>query len=127
MKSFWPLLLACAAAGCSSPDQPGPQQIAVRTDPAGARCTVQQGAAVVGAVDPTPGDVTVQPSEASLTITCRKAGWQTATGSVAAQYKGVGFGRLLAGGAAAVVEDAVKQSDFTYDANPPPIALQPAS
>ncbi len=126
MKNPWPLLLACTLVGCSSPGQPGPQQITVRTEPAGASCTVQQGSAVVGAVDPTPGEVSVQPNEASLAITCRKPGWRTTIGSVAAQYKGVGFGRLLTGGAAAVVEDAVKQSDFTYDANPPPILLQPA-
>ena len=127
MRHPWPLLLAFAFAGCGAPGQPGLQQVTIQTEPAGASCTVRQGPTVIGAVDPTPGDLAVQPSEAALAITCRKAGWRSATGSVAAQYKGVGFGRLLTGGAAAVVEDAVKQSDFTYDANPPTIQLQPAS
>ncbi len=103
------------------------QQVAVKTDPPGASCTVQKASALVGVVDPTPGEIMVPPSATSLTITCRKPGWRIATGVVAAQYKGVSVGRLLTGGAAAVVEDAVKQSDYIYDGNPPPIQLQRAS
>ncbi len=114
MRRMMVFLLVCSAAGCSAPDSM-PGQVAIRTSPAGATCTVRRGDQTLGVVSPTPGSLAVTPSERGLVMTCTKPGWQTAVGTVDAVYKGIGFGQLLSGGAAAVVEDAAKGTDFRYD------------
>ena len=101
-------------AGGRGAAPPGPAPVASATNPAGATCTVQRGGTVLGVVL-TPGSLVVAPSERDLTVTCTKPGWQPAAGTVKAIYKGVGFGQLLTGGAAAVLEDAAEGTDFHYD------------
>ena len=105
--------LAAMIAGCSAAADPG--TVAIRSTPAGASCTVQRGGTVLGVVNPTPGTLPVGPSERDLLVTCTKPGYRAATATVKAVYKGVGFGQLLTGGAAAVVESAAKGTDFHYD------------
>lgn len=107
------LLLALLACGCAP--QAGADQVTINSDPPGASCTVERGAATLGVVDPTPGVLTVSQSDKPLRVTCRKARWRPGTGEIAALYKGIGVGRLLTGGFAAVAEDAAKSDDFTYD------------
>ena len=124
MQRLVPILLAAALAGCAS-HSAGPQTVAVRSDPPGAACTVERAGTVIGTVDPTPGALAVDHSDKPLTVTCRKPGWLPATGTVAAIYKGIGLGQLLTGGAASVVEDAVKSTDFTYDGNGVTVVLPP--
>ena len=109
---FLLVVLAQGLAGCSSAD---PGTVTIRTVPAGASCTVQRGGTVLGVVNPTPGSLPVDPSEKDLLVTCTKPGYQAATGTVKAVYRGVGFGQLLVGGAAAVIESAAKGTDFRYD------------
>ncbi len=108
------LLLAGTLAGCGAPAGT-PGQVAITTVPSGASCTVQRGGTVLGVIAPTPGSLAAGPSEKDLAVTCTKPGWQTAVGTVKAVYQGVGLGQLLSGGAAAVVEDAAKGTDFHYD------------
>ena len=108
------LLLALLACGCSSA-QSGTDQVTISSDPPGASCAVERGGATLGVVDPTPGALTVSQSDKALSVTCRKDGWRPGTGEIAALYKGIGVGRLLTGGFAAVVEDTAKSTDFTYD------------
>ena len=114
MRRVGLMLLVSLVCGCSGSPPDGPAPVAIETNPAGATCTVQRGSTVLGVVS-TPGSLAVTPSEKDLTVTCMKPGWRTAIGSVKAIYKGVGFGQLLTGGAAAVVEDAAKGTDFHYD------------
>ena len=114
MRRVWLMLLVGGVSGCSGAAPGGPAPVAIETNPAGATCTVQRGGTVLGVVA-TPGSLAVGPSEKDLTVTCTKPGFQTATGTVKAIYKGVGLGQLLTGGAAAVVEDAAKGTDFHYD------------
>ena len=116
--------LAGCLAGCSSAGA-GVGQVAIRTDPSGATCTVQRGGTVLGVVAPTPGVLAVDPSERDLLVTCTKPGFQPASGTVKAIYKGVGVGQLLTGGAAAVVEDAAKGTDFRYDPAGVTVTLAP--
>ena len=118
--------VAFAFAGCASAPGGGNQTVQVHSEPAGAACTVSRGGAVVGAVDPTPGQIVVGPSEKDLLVTCTKPGWQTGTGAVKAIYKGFGLGQLLTGGAAAVVEDAAKGTDFHYDDAGATVILPPS-
>ena len=122
------LLLASLLAtltGCSGSADGTAQLVSVRSEPAGAACTVARGTAVLGIVDPTPGALPVGASDQDLTVTCQKPGWQPATGTVKAGYRGIGFGQLITGGAAAVVEDAVKRTDFRYDASGALVTLTP--
>ena len=109
------LLLTLLACGCSGAPQSATDQVTINSDPPGASCTVERGAAVLGVVDPTPGALSVSQSDKALRVTCRKAGWRPGTGEIAALYKGIGVGRLLTGGFAAVAEDTAKSTDFTYD------------
>ncbi len=114
MRRVGLMLLVSLVCGCSGAPPGGPAPVAIGTNPAGATCTVQRGGTVLGVVS-TPGSLTVTPSEKDLMVTCTKPGWQNAAGTVKAIYKGVGFGQLVTGGAAAVVEDAAKGTDFYYD------------
>ncbi len=110
-------LLALLACGCSGSPQPATDQVTINSDPPGASCTVERGAATLGVVDPTPGTLSVSRSDRALRVTCRKAGWRPGTGELSAVYKGIGVGRLLTGGFATVAEDAAKSADFTYDSS----------
>ncbi len=116
--------LLVALAGCSAGDT-ATQQVAIRTAPAGASCTVTRGRTVLGVVDLTPGSLAVGPSDKDLLVTCNKPGWQPASGTVKAIYRGVGLGHLVTGGFAAVVEDAVKSTDFRYDPIGASVTLPP--
>ena len=73
--------LLVALAGCSAGDS-ATQQVAIRTVPAGAACTVTRA-------------------------------------------RSVGLGHLVTGGFAAVVEDAVKSTDFRYDPAGASVTLSP--
>lgn len=99
--------------------------MAIRTTPDGAACTVTRAGTVLGVVDPTPGSLAVGPSGKDLLVTCRKPGQQPASGAVKAVYRGVGFGQLVTGGFAAVVEGAVKSTDFRYDPAGASVTLPP--
>ncbi len=114
MRQAMLLLLASTLAGCAVPAGT-PGQVAITTVPSGASCTVQRGGTTLGVVAPTPGSLAVSPSEKDLMVTCTKPGRQTAVGTVKAVYQGIGFGHLLSGGAAAVLEDAATGTDFRYD------------
>ena len=107
--------LAGALAACAPTSDGTTQRVAIRTIPDGAACTVQRGTTVLGEVSPTPGSLAVDRSKSNLAVTCRKLGWTTASGMVEAQYKGIGLGKLLNGGIAAVVDDAATSADFAYD------------
>ena len=101
MRRMMVFLLVCSAAGVQRPGQhAGPSRDSDK--PGGgprARCGVATKPLAWSA--PTPGSLAVTPSEKGLVVTCTKPGWQTAVGTVDAVYKGIGFGQLLSGGAAA--------------------------
>ncbi len=108
------LLIVCLGA-CSTPSDSTMQQVAVRSVPPGAACTVSRGGQVIGTVQPTPGTLAVDSSDKDLLVSCRKPGWQDGAGTVRAVYQGIGLGQLVTGGVARVIEDAAKSSDFRYD------------
>ena len=114
-RAYFAFALLNVVAACSGGSSGGAQQVSIRTVPDGAACTVRRGGTVLGTVDPTPGSLAVDSSDKDLAVTCRKPGWGTGSGTVRTVYQGIGLGRLLSGGPAAVVEDAAKSTDFRYD------------
>ncbi len=111
------LLPLALLAGCAAPAPGAVQTVSIGSDPPAASCTVSRGGGVLGTVDPTPGTLSVTQSDKELTVTCRKRGWQPGTGTLAALYRSPGFGRIVSGGLAGVVEDAAKSDDFYYDSS----------
>lgn len=74
-------ILACCAllAGCASIFEGTTQQIAVKTDPPGARCTFWRNGGLVADIRSTPGAVTIQKTKVDLFVVCDKAGYASAT------------------------------------------------
>jgi hypothetical protein len=65
--------------GCASIFEGTSQRIAVRTDPAGARCTFWRNGGLVADIPSTPGAVTVQKTKVDLFVVCDKPGYASAT------------------------------------------------
>jgi hypothetical protein len=80
--------------GCASIFEGTSQQIAVRTTPAGARCTFWRNGALVADIPSTPGTVIVEKTKVDLFVVCDKPGYASATyvnrsGLAAATYANV--------------------------------------
>jgi hypothetical protein len=65
--------------GCASIFEGTSQQIAVRTTPAGARCTFWRNGGLVGDIPSTPGTVIIEKTKVDLFIVCDKPGYASAT------------------------------------------------
>jgi hypothetical protein len=74
------ILASCALlTGCASIFEGTSQQIAVRTNPSGARCTFWRNGGLVADIPATPGTVTVQKTKVDLFVVCDKPGFSSAT------------------------------------------------
>lgn len=99
-------ILACfaLASGCASIFEGTTQQIAVNTNPTGARCTFWRNGNLIGDVAATPGSLTVDKSRSDLVIVCDKPGYAPATYVNRAGLSGMVFANVLTAGLAAAVD-----------------------
>lgn len=65
--------------GCASIFEGTSQQISVRTEPAGARCTFWRNGGLVADIPSTPGTVIVEKTKVDLFVVCDKPGYASAT------------------------------------------------
>lgn len=126
-------------SGCASLISGSHDDILVKTDPAGADCTVFQGATVRGHVNPTPGGITVPRSYDDILVRCEKDGYTAAEVSNTSGLNGWVFGNiifgLIGGPIGAIVDtstsNATSYSPETYvslakaDKAPAPVGPEP--
>ena len=90
------------------------QTVAVSTSPPGAACTVDRAGARVGAIPQTPGSLWLEKSKNNLTVTCGKAGFQTASMTHAPSFSMMTVGNVIAGGLIGIAVDAVSGANYEY-------------
>ena len=110
------LLIAAVLPGCATITTGTTQSIFVDTTPAGAVCRFSRSDKEVGAVNPTPGMLTITKDGAPLTVICTKSGYFPNTGVLRANLEPMAFGNILLGGIIGMVVDAASGADRKYDA-----------
>lgn len=100
--------------GCATLVDGTTQDIAIRTAPMGAVCTLQRGMEDLGTIASTPGHLLVERGKQDLTVICRKPGWETAVIGIKSGFTGVTVGNLVIGGLPGVIVDAASGSDYLY-------------
>jgi len=84
--------------GCASIVKGTTQSVTVNTDPAGATCVLSRDGQQVAVINPTPGTVTVDKARGTISVTCKKVGYQDAAGAMAASFQAMTFGNIISGG-----------------------------
>ncbi|HEY0206008.1 MAG TPA: hypothetical protein VGC15_17855 [Acetobacteraceae bacterium] len=112
------------------------EDVAVSTSPPGAACAVDRAGARLGVVAQTPGSLHVEKSKNDLTVTCGKAGFQTAAVTRSPSFSLMTLGNLVVGGAIGIGVDFATGANYQYRGDirldlagdpgygPPPFALQ---
>lgn len=85
------MLLGLLPAGCS-PWVAERAEILVNTLPPGASCVLSRGGQPIATATPTPAIGLVDPSDAPVTVSCRRAGFQDAAVTVVALPPPQGYG-----------------------------------
>jgi hypothetical protein len=106
--------------GCASVTKGTTQSVTVNTDPSGATCTMARDGKPLAVVNPTPGSVTVGKSFGTISVNCKKAGYQDAAGVVASTFQAMTFGNILFGGLIGVAVDAASGAMSEY---PPMVTI----
>ena len=114
MRSFFFTLCLLPVAGCATIMEGSSQSVAIATTPAGAICNVDRAGLHLGTVSPTPGSLHVDKSKNDITVSCQKAGYQSASISQSPKFVGTTFGNIVAGGVIGAVVDAATGADFEY-------------
>ncbi len=100
------LLILLITAGCATLTTGGFQSISIKTDPEGADCRFSRGGNVVARVNPTPGPILIGKDSGSISVLCRKDGYQDTAGTVGSEFQPMTFGNIILGGLVGVVIDA---------------------
>ncbi len=90
------------------------EDVVVSTSPPGAACAVDRAGARLGAVPQTPGSLHVEKSKNELTVTCGKAGFQTATVTRSPSFSLMTFGNVFVGGLIGVAVDLASGANYQY-------------
>ncbi len=108
------LLSVLFVSACSSIVEGTSQEIVVNTTPEGASCVFEREGQTIGRVDPTPGALTVKKTKHDMTITCSKAGYETATFFNKSDVAGATVGNILLGGGIGWAIDSASGADNKY-------------
>lgn len=110
--SFKPLMastLAVAislATGCATVTTGSSQTLTVSTIPDGATCLMLRDGETVGAINGTPGSVTVDKDSDPINVECTLEGHQASSESVESKFQGATLGNVLIGGVIGIAIDA---------------------
>lgn len=126
MSRLAPLVCLLAMSGCATIVEGTSQNVAVVTEPAGARCTMDRQAKLIATIDRTPGAAHLDKSSNDLLITCGKDGFKPITVTDSAHLVGTTLGNVLAGGLVGFVVDAADGADDAYQPEVH-LALDPAT
>lgn len=116
--------IASGLGGCVSVFEGTSQDIVVNTAPAGAHCVLIREGQEIGALQNTPGTLTVRKSKYDITIRCDKEGYQQAalvnkSGTSAAIAANIAVDVILTLGISSIV-DSANGADNKYDS---PVSL----
>ena len=100
--------------GCATLTKGSTQTVTVNTDPPGGSCTLSREGKEVAVINPTPGSIAVEKASASLSVLCRKSGYQDSAGSFASEFQSMTFGNILFGGVIGIVVDAASGAINKY-------------
>src|SRR5262249_18047010 len=103
-----------ALAGCASIITGTSQQIAIATNPSGAKCVLSRQGQPIATIEPTPGTATVQKDKHDILVACVKDGYQTATQYLHSGVEGGTFGNILLGGVIGWGVDSATGADNKY-------------
>ena len=119
-SAAWLVPAAFCLTGCVSVFEGTSQEITVVTNPAGAHCAFQRkDGKDMGAIQATPGTLSVRKSKYDLTITCQKDGYQQAaylnhSGVSSVVAANIAVDILLTAGISSIV-DSANGADNHYD------------
>lgn len=108
------LALTALLGGCATVVSGTTQTIGVKTDPEGADCQFSRKGVLVGRVYPTPGTMQVEKNYESVSVLCRKEGFDDTTGVIGSEFQAATLGNILLGGVIGVVVDAASGAMTKY-------------
>jgi len=108
--------LVLLTTGCATLTKGTQQTITVATDPPGAACTMSRDAKAVAVVNPTPGSMPIEKGAGTISILCKKQGYQDAAGVLASEFQAMTFGNIIFGGLIGIVVDAASGAMHQYPA-----------
>ena len=107
--------LALASPACATIIHGTTQVLAVESEPTGASCTIDRQGAAVGAVNPTPGKVTVPRHKESIVVSCALDGYAPSNEVLASSFTGLTIANLiLPGGMVGMIIDAETGANNKY-------------
>jgi hypothetical protein len=115
-----PILAALAASGCASIVKGTSQSITVNTDPAGANCILSRDGQQLAVVNPTPGTIQVGKGAGTISVACKRVGYQDSIGTLASTFQAMTFGNIIFGGIIGVGVDAATGAMHEY---PPMVTI----
>jgi cobalamin biosynthesis protein CbiD len=113
-------LAVLATPGCATLVKGTTQIVTVSTEPAGANCILSREGRQVAVINPTPGTVTVDKARGTISVACRKVGFQDSVGAMASSFQSMTFGNIIFGGLIGVAVDAASGAMNEY---PPLITI----
>ncbi len=109
--------IAVAATGCATITKGTTQAIAVNTPGAvGAQCTLNS-SAIGTKVVTTPATITLDKSQESITVLCKKECFQDGGTVIASNTESMAAGNLIAGGVVGLGVDAISGAMNKYNAD----------
>lgn len=109
------LLLLSFIGGCATIVKGKSQSVTVTTEPPGAICTLVREGETIAVVNPTPGTISVEKSSDTLTVTCKREGYQDSTGEVGTKFQAMTFGNVIFGGIIGAAVDAGSGAMHEYE------------
>jgi hypothetical protein len=108
---------AVGLSGCASITKGTDQDVAVNTNPQGARCELVREGAPIAVVDPTPATVNVDKDKDDIQITCALEGYEEARYVLDSEAEAMTAGNVLFGGVIGLAIDAGTGAMNRYDSN----------
>ena len=108
------VVLGTTLTGCATVVSGTTQTIGVNTDPEGADCQFTRKGVLVGRVNPTPGTLQIGKDFESVSVLCRKEGFDDTAGVIGTEFQAMTLGNILLGGLIGVVVDAASGAMTKY-------------
>jgi len=107
-------VIAFLGSGCATLTKGSSQTITVSTDPSGANCALSRDGKMVAVINPTPGSIPVEKSSGTISVLCKRAGYQDSAGVLASEFQAMTFGNILFGGLIGLAVDAASGAMNQY-------------
>lgn len=109
--------VALALGGCASIVEGTSQEIAVNTDPTGAKCLLERQGITIAQVNSTPGSVRIDKTKHDITVICSKDGYEDARYHNKSDVAAMTAGNIILGGGVGWIIDSASGADNKYDAS----------